>query len=129
MKKLAGFLVCFVVVVACSVFCFDFFKKHDISVLENKAKTDKQKIEMLSMAIKIVPANQKNEILYNSVKQKFPDLDKYPDIAKLIWPEVKIDESSLEKKEFSLKLTSAYDSTVLSEGSNQQNKNNKNNKK
>jgi len=83
-------LILVVLLLGFCVFCYKVRTAYNVDRMEEKIINLKYDISVLSYAVSIVPADVvRSEVFFNSIKEKFPSIEKRPWLLKVIKKEDK----------------------------------------
>lgn len=81
-----------------SIFVFKAYSEYNSEKISAELEGANLQIDILLYALKIAPDDFKNEVYSNAIKEKYPDLEKFTNILKVINPKYENKEQSSAKK-------------------------------
>ena len=80
-----------------SVYAYKVRTNYNIDKQNRKIWELKENIEILSYAISIFPEKNKNEVFFNSIKEKFPEIEEKEEIIKILGIKIEKEEKEIIK--------------------------------
>lgn len=77
-------LILLVLFLGFCVFCYNFRTDYNVDAINKENKKLFKEIDILSYSLSIIPKELKNEVFFNSVKEKFPDVEEHKEILSVI---------------------------------------------
>ncbi len=85
-----------------SVYAYKVRTNYNIDKQNKKIWELKENIEILSYAFSIIPKKDKNEIFFNSIKEKFPDIKDREKIIKILGIKIEEEKEITEKEKLTV---------------------------
>jgi len=87
-----------VLVLVFSVYCYNHRNAHNTDTLSKANSSYQYDAEVYEYVISLVPDDVKNEVYINSIKEKFPEIEKQKELFESIGGKFVADEDATEEK-------------------------------
>ncbi len=114
MKTVVIWLIVIAVFLSFCVFCYNTRTRYNVDKLSTQVNGQREAIAILYYALSITPEEIRNEVFFNSIKEKYPHVENHTnllDVLKL--KKEKTEESAAEVKDKETKIAKTIDSRTI----------------